>query len=99
MNDFQGVMYPTKKETHTLGKNSNRSPRTFQILVKLLKQNLFLSLVRFIRMIFQNMQLTNAFTELSSRHKQRYKVAFKRINKARVNAHMTLQNQTGLIIT
>ena len=58
----------------TLGKSSNRSPRTFNILAKvsnLLKQNLLQSLVKCIRNDYQNMQLINAFTELLSRQKER----------------------------
>ena len=47
--------------------------------------------------------MINVFTELLSRHKQRFphsvKVAFKCINEARVNAHMTLRHKKlGLLL-
>ena len=52
-------------------------------------------------MIYQNMQLINSFTELLSRHKTKVpsfcKVAFKRINETRVNAHMTLQHNKNWV--
>ena len=85
---------------YILGKSSNRLPRTFKKswlkVSKLLKQNLFQTLVKCIRNDFSKYATDQciywAFITSQTKVPSLCKVAFKRINESRVNAHMTLRH-------